>query len=68
MLNADFRDMLSALSEEGVEFLVVGVGGTELPVLALDDLIRNKEATDRLRDRADVEALRSLHEQGESPG
>ena len=36
------------------------VGGLEVPVLGLADLIRNKEAVGRLRDQADVEDLKRL--------
>ena len=36
-------------------------GGMALPVISIDDLIRNKLATGRSKDLADVEALRSQH-------
>jgi Nucleotidyl transferase of unknown function (DUF2204) len=39
-----------------VSFLVVGV---RLPVISVDDLIKNKLATGRPKDLADVESLRS---------
>ena len=35
------------------------IGDLKLPVISVDDLIRNKLATGRTKDRADVEALRS---------
>jgi predicted nucleotidyltransferase len=152
MLNPDFKDMLSALSAEGVEFLVVGayamaahgipratgdldfwvrpseenarkvmealerfgaptqgisvedfnvpdtvfqigiapsridlltavdgvtfdeawsrrihvkLGSVEVPVIGLEELIRNKEAVGRLRDLADVEELQRLRDTGD---
>ena len=49
------------LRSNGVEFLVVGAragNGLRLPVISVDDLIRNKLATGRSKDLADVEALR----------
>ena len=33
------------------------IGDLKLPVISVDDLIRNKLATGRTKDRADVEAL-----------
>jgi hypothetical protein len=38
---------------------VVPMEGIDLPVVGLDDLIRNKEASGRLQDLADLEKLRS---------
>ena len=35
------------------------IDNLKLPVISVDDLIRNKLATGRIKDRADVEALRS---------
>ncbi len=35
------------------------IGDLRLPVISVDDLIRNKLATGRIKDHADVEALRS---------
>jgi hypothetical protein len=45
MLNPDYRDMLSMLSEEGVEFL---------PVIGRAHLIQNKRASGRPKDLADL--------------
>ena len=39
--------------------LDVAIGGTLLPVISTDDLIRNKLATDRAKDLVDVESLRA---------
>ena len=58
-------DLLTAI--DGVTFeecfahrIDVDVGGALLPVISLDDLIRNKLATGRAKDIVDVESLRSL--------
>jgi hypothetical protein len=69
MLNKDYKDMLRALSDEKVKFLLVGpmpwrfmgIPG-HLPSLA--DLIRNKRASGRTKDLADAEALESLQRSG----
>ncbi|MEX2527863.1 MAG: nucleotidyltransferase [Gemmatimonadota bacterium] len=52
---------------DGVEFkaawdnrIIAQVGGVDIPVLGLADLIRNKEAVGRLQDLADVDALKRL--------
>lgn len=70
MLNPDFREMLSAFIEEGVEFLVVGAyalaaHGVPRATGDLDCWIRRSEdnaarvmrALGRTKDRADIEAL-----------
>ena len=41
--------MLSALSAEGVEFTVEGI-----PVLCIEEFVRNKRASGRPKDRADL--------------
>jgi hypothetical protein len=56
-MNPDFSDMLSALSDEGAEYLLVGAYAMAV-LLGRDDLIKNKLATGRDRDRADAEQLR----------
>jgi hypothetical protein len=57
-------DILTAI--DGVEFsdawpnrLIVPLFGLQVPVLSRDDLIRNKKASGRLQDLADVERLGS---------
>ena len=57
-------DLLTAI--DGVTFdesferrTDVAIGGIVLPVISIDDLIRNKLATGRAKDLADVESLRS---------
>ncbi len=49
---------------DGVEFadchgrrLMVIMDGIEVPVISLEDLLRNKRASNRLKDQADVESL-----------
>lgn len=56
-------DLLTSIS--GVEFedawprrIEVAIEGKPIPVLGRNDLIRNKEATGRARDRADLALLR----------
>ncbi len=60
MLNPDFSDMLSALSAENAEFLVVGVGDQTVAVMGREHLIKNKKAIGRPRDLADVAELERL--------
>lgn len=43
------------------------IDGVSVPVLSLDDLIRNKRAVGRAKDLADVEALEALKTSGERP-
>ena len=50
MLNKDYKDILSILSEEKVKFILVG----RLSV----DIIKNKLASARTKDLADVEMLK----------
>ena len=57
-------DLLTSI--DGVTFedcfahrLDVAIGGTLLPVISIDDLIRNKLATGRAKDLVDVESLRT---------
>ena len=57
-------DLLTSI--DGVTFedcfahrLDVNIGGTLLPVISIDDLIRNKLATGRSKDLVDVESLRT---------
>lgn len=61
-MNDDFRDLLRALLESGVRFLVVGahamaVHGVPRATGDLDDLVRSKRASGRAKDLADLEAL-----------
>lgn len=56
-------DLLTAI--DGVSFdecfdarVEVAVAGTTLPVISIEHLIRNKLATGRSKDKADVESLR----------
>jgi hypothetical protein len=64
MLNRDFRDILSAFSDAGVEYLLVGayalaahLEGLALPVLSRALMIANKRASDRPKDKLDLEWL-----------
>lgn len=71
-MNRDFVEMLSALSDAGVEYLVVGAhamavhgrpratGDLDIwAVLGLGELVRNKKAVGRPRDLADAAELES---------
>jgi hypothetical protein len=66
LLNADFRDMLSALSDAQAEFLLVGAyavavhGLVRSTVLSRRHLILNKRAVGRPQDLADVARLEAL--------
>ena len=49
---------------DGVEFsdchsrrLIAQIDGLDIPVISLEDLLRNKRASNRLKDQADVESL-----------
>jgi len=73
VLNSDYKDMLHVLLDHGVEFLttisgvgfreaheqskIVEIDGLPIPVLSLGDLIRNKRATGREKDRLDADKL-----------
>jgi hypothetical protein len=59
-MNEDFRDLLRALLEAGGR-VTHDVAGTKVPFLGRDALVRNKRASGRAKDRADLEAL------GETP-
>ncbi len=75
MLNEDYRDMLRALSDEKVKYVLVGayalaahgylratvdIDGIEVRVPSLADLIRNKRTSGRTKDIADAEALEEI--------
>ena len=58
-------DVITAI--DGVEFseawpsrVQANLGGVEVTVLSRDDLIKNKKASGRLQDRADVETLETM--------
>jgi len=58
-------DLLTGI--DGLEFpaawekrISVSMEGLEIPVISLEDLIRNKEASGRQQDLADLERLRNL--------
>jgi len=59
-------------SETGLNFeeayrnsLSVNIEGTEIRILSIEDLVRNKLATGRTSDLADVEALETLRKRGQ---
>ena len=68
-MDRDFSDILSALSVEGADYLLVDfeeawprratteIDGLAVPVIGRADLIRNKRATGRPRDRADADQI-----------
>ena len=64
MLNSKFKDMLSALSEAGVDFLVAWsnkisaeMDGMIVPVIGRSELLTNKRASGRPKDLLDVNLL-----------
>jgi hypothetical protein len=72
-LPTDFKDFLKLLNSEQVEYLLVGgyavgfhgypnrvvaeIDGVDIPIVALDDLKRNKSACGREKDLDDVRNL-----------
>ncbi len=55
-------DIEGADFETAADRLVTArIGGVEVPVIGLEDLIANKTAVGRLQDATDVEALRRFH-------
>jgi hypothetical protein len=72
LLNPDYRDMLSAFTDEGVEYLIVGAyalaihglpratDGIERSVLSKADQIANMRAVGRPQDLADANRLDNL--------
>ena len=59
----DFHEFLELLNSNGVRFLIVG-GHPTHPFIALRDLLRNKRATGRPQDLADVEKLSASIKRG----
>jgi len=59
MLNRDYQDMLRCLQEEQVVSHAehIDFGEVTMPVLALDDLLKNKLATGRPKDLEDAKLL-----------
>lgn len=51
----DFSEFLRCLNENGVEYLVIG--GVPVNFIGLDDLRRNKLASGRKKDLADLDYL-----------
>ena len=67
ILNEDYRDILFALNAEQVDFIAAAnnavvrqIDGIDLKVLSIDDLIVNKLATGRPKDRIDADELKKL--------
>ena len=64
MLNSDYRDILRALSERKVKFLLVGAYAMaahgSIHILSVPDLIINKRSTGRTKDLADAELLEGI--------
>lgn len=68
-LPADFAEVLRSLNDHGVEYLLVGgfavavhgypraTADLDVPVIGLEDLRRNKLASGRAKDLADLEEL-----------
>jgi hypothetical protein len=50
------------------EAVVVDLGGSVVRVCSLEALLAMKRASDRARDRDDVDALEAAHPSGEEPG
>ncbi len=55
MLNQDFKEFIRSLNDNKVRYLVVG--GYTVNFIDLENLKRNKRATGRLQDLADLENL-----------
>ncbi|MDD2762592.1 MAG: hypothetical protein PHE83_01305 [Opitutaceae bacterium] len=60
ILNKHFREFIELLEKHHVEYLVVGGYAVAIPFIALDDLIANKAATHRGKDKIDLEELRKI--------
>ena len=68
MLNPDFKEMLSCLKDENVDFLVVGAYALaahgfpratgDLDIWVKDHLLKNKMALDRDKDQGDIAWLK----------
>ena len=61
-----FRELLRALDDEGLDFVVVG--GFQCRVLDLDTLIRSKEAANRDKDRLALPWLRAIRDSRDLAG
>lgn len=55
-VNEDYRDILLALVARNAR-IEESVEGVRVPVLSLTDLVENKRATGRDKDRADIKGL-----------
>ncbi|MFO0011626.1 MAG: hypothetical protein ACK553_02705 [Planctomycetota bacterium] len=55
MLNKNFRDMLSAFNDAKVE-----IDGLQVPVIGLEELLKNKESSGRDKDIADIPTIQRL--------
>jgi hypothetical protein len=63
ILNKHFREFIELLEKHRVEYRE---GTLAIPFIALDDLIANKAATPRAKDKIDLEELRKIRN-GKSP-
>ncbi|GEM_PF-5514763 len=70
MLNQDYREMLSILSDNDVRFLVVGayawdkrknveIEGLKIPIIGINELIKSKLSAGRDKDIADIKKLKN---------
>jgi hypothetical protein len=56
-----FRELIAGAT-------VLSIGKMQVPVVAIEDLIRMKEATGRAKDRAEVEILAAVKEETDRKG
>ena len=64
-MNPSFREILELLNKHQVEYVVIGgvaavLHGAPVTTFNLDELVRQKRATNRAKDRAIIEVLEEV--------
>ena len=59
MLSQDFKEFIESLNSNAVRYLVIGGYALAVYIIDIEDLKKNKRATGRTQDLADLEALES---------